>query len=266
MLMVCVAATTALYPLIIKWIFHLYDQRAQASMDVLGVQLRPEQVVWLIPPVVVGVTLIKGVSLYLQTLQTSGIVFGIIRDLQSAMFRHLVGADLARLTRDTTGSFISRFIGDVNVVREALNRTLNNMIRELLTVIGLLATMIWLDWILSLIVLVLYPLAAIPISALGRRMRKISANGSPVSHLRIGNQFGNIAEDGKMFFKNLRMFYLCFPRKSTDFYKAFFFFNIGKARDAIDIDEVFRRCKTKLHHRNQAMTAGKNLCVFTVFL
>jgi subfamily B ATP-binding cassette protein MsbA len=175
-LMVCVAATTALYPLLIKWIFQLYEARGQARIDVLGFSIKPEQVVFLIPPLVLAVTLAKGTSLYLQTVQTSAIVLRIVRDMQSAMFRHLIGADLSRLSRDTTGSFTSRFVSDMNVIREALLRAINNLVRDLLTVLVLLATMVALDWVLSIVVLLVYPLAAVPISALGRKLRRLSAN------------------------------------------------------------------------------------------
>jgi ATP-binding cassette, subfamily B, bacterial MsbA len=175
-LMMAVAGTTSLYPLLIRFIFQLYEVRDQPSVNLFGIAVKPDAVVFYIAPLVLAVTTAKGISLYLQTVQTNAVVLRVIRDVQSAMFRHLVRADLARLTRDTTGSLISRFISDVAIIREALMRLVNNLVRDLVTVLALVGTMIWLDWMLALAVLVLYPLIGIPIAALGRRLRKLSAN------------------------------------------------------------------------------------------
>ena len=175
-LMLAVAATTALYPLLIRLIFQLYEAREQATVAVLGFQLEPRNVVFYIAPLILIVTMAKGISLYLQTVETNAIVLRVARDVQSAMFRHLVSADLARLSRDTTGSLISRFVSDIAIIRDALMRTVNNLVRELFTVLALIGTMIWLDWMLTFAVLLLYPLVGIPIAELGRRLRKLSAN------------------------------------------------------------------------------------------
>jgi subfamily B ATP-binding cassette protein MsbA len=174
-LMLAVAASTALYPLLIKLIFQVYESRDQASVSLLGLAVRPQDVVLYIAPLILLVTGVKAISLYLQTVQTNGIVLHVARDIQSDMFRHLVSADLARLSRDTTGSLISRFVADIAVIRDALTRTLNNMVRDLFTVLALVGTMLWLDWMLAAAVFLLYPLVGIPIAKLGKRLRKLSA-------------------------------------------------------------------------------------------
>lgn len=175
-LMIIVAGATALYPLLIRWIFQVYEARSAAATSVLGFRVHTADVVFYIAPLILAVTLTKGISLYLQTVQTSSIVLRVVRDIQSAMFRHLAEADLARLARDTTGSLISRFVADMTIIRDALLRAINNLVRDLLTVLSLVGTMIWLDWKLALAVLVVYPLIGIPIADLGRRLRKLSAN------------------------------------------------------------------------------------------
>ena len=175
-LMVLVAATTALYPVLIKWTFQWYEARNQPTIDVLGWAIPRGDIVFLLPPLILAVTVAKGASLYFQTVSTSRVVFKIVTDLQRAMFAHLITADLARLSRDTTGSLISRFVNDMSVISEALSRAINNLVRDVLTVVSLVAAMIYLDWMLTLMVLVLYPIVAVPIANLGKRLRKLSAN------------------------------------------------------------------------------------------
>ena len=59
-------------------------------------------------------------------------------------------------------------------MRQALTRTVAVLVRDGLTIIALFATMIYLDWLLSLIALVILPLALIPISRIGSRLRRVS--------------------------------------------------------------------------------------------
>lgn len=162
-LMGLVAATTGAYPLLIQYAI---DMMNEGNLDYI----------YVVPPVVIAVVTAKSVALYFQTLATSSVVYRVLQKMQGAMFERLLTADLARLNREATGRYLSRFTNDVNVVRDALTRVLNNTTRDLLTVIFLVGTMVYLDWLLSLIVLCVYPVAAIPISALGKRMRRVSAN------------------------------------------------------------------------------------------
>jgi subfamily B ATP-binding cassette protein MsbA len=161
--MAIVAGATGLYPVLIKYAYSLFEAR-----DL--------KIVTLLPPLILLVVAIKGGALYLQTVLTSRVVLRVVADLQKAMFAHLTDADLARLARDTTGSLISRFVTDMAYIREALSRTLTNLVRDVLTVGALAAAMFYLDWVLSLVVLLAYPLAAIPIVKIGQRLRRTSAD------------------------------------------------------------------------------------------
>ena len=161
-LMALVAATTSVYPLLIQQTLDMANER------------NPD--VFIVPLLVVGVVVIKSLSLYFQTVVTSSIVLRVLQKMQIAMFDRLLTSDLARLNREATGRYLSRFTNDVSVVREGLMRVLTNAVRDVLTILGVAAAMIYMDWLLAIVVLVILPLAAVPISALGRRMRKVSAD------------------------------------------------------------------------------------------
>jgi subfamily B ATP-binding cassette protein MsbA len=162
LLMLVTAAATSSYALLITWAAQLFDAR-----DPL--------VIWLAPLALAGAALVSAGSLFLRTVQTNRIALETVRDLQGDMFASLQRADLARLSGEAAGSLVSRFTNDVNVVREALLRAANNLIRDVLIVMGTVAVMFWLEWMLALLVLVAYPLAAIPVIRLGARLRRISA-------------------------------------------------------------------------------------------
>jgi ATP-binding cassette, subfamily B, bacterial MsbA len=97
----------------------------------------------------------------------------VIRRLQERMFAHLMSADLARVEREAPATLAARFTTDAATIREALTRTANG-VGDAIKIFGLVASMLYLDWGLSLIAAALYPLAAVPIQRIGRRIRRSS--------------------------------------------------------------------------------------------
>lgn len=159
--MAVVAAGSGAYPLLIKWTFDLLQAKAP-------------QVLWLIPPLAVAVALLRGTATYFQQVLTSGVVLRVLVDLQQAMYAHLVSDDLARFARETPGALISRFTNDMNFIRDAMAKVLAGFIQHPLTVVANLAVMLYLDWVLAAVVLGVYPIAAIPIVRIGKKLRRHS--------------------------------------------------------------------------------------------
>ena len=154
-----VAATTAAYALFIQWV-----------TDLLAV--RDGSFLWVLP-MVLTITLIRGGSIYFQNVLTNVAVLRSLRDMQSVLFSHLLNADLAQVERQPPGKILTRFTNDFVVVREMLWRATTG-IRDSAQIIALTATMIYFDWVLTLLVLVVYPVAAIPITKIGKKLRSAS--------------------------------------------------------------------------------------------
>uniref|UniRef100_UPI0035B4A9FF ABC transporter ATP-binding protein n=1 Tax=Stella sp. TaxID=2912054 RepID=UPI0035B4A9FF len=152
---------TGLYPLVIDWTFDLFTAR-------------DPRVIWVVPLLAVAVTVAKGIATYGQNVLTEKLVQRTAADLQKRMFGHLLGADFGQVTAVPAGSHVSRFVNDVALVRTALQRALNNLVRDVLTIAALVAAMLYLDWMLSLVVFVIYPIAAMPIVGIGKRLRRVS--------------------------------------------------------------------------------------------
>ncbi|HEY7581762.1 MAG TPA: ABC transporter ATP-binding protein [Acetobacteraceae bacterium] len=154
------AGATALYPVVIDHAFQMFTNRDR-------------RILYQIPALVVAITSIKAAAQYFQNVQVQQVVLLVIRELQGRMFAHLVRADLARLERDAPAQLAARFTTDATIIRDALTRAVNG-IADAVTVIGLIASMLYLDWLLSLIAAALYPLAAMPIQKIGQRIRRAS--------------------------------------------------------------------------------------------
>ena len=154
------AGTTALYPVVIDHAFSMFTGRDQ-------------RILYQVPLLVLVVTSVKAAAQYFQNVMVQQVVLLSIRDLQGRMFGHLVRADLTRLEREAPAQLAARFTTDAATIREALTRAVNGL-ADSITVIGLVASMLYLDWVLSVIAAALYPLAALPIQRIGKRIRRAS--------------------------------------------------------------------------------------------
>ncbi|WP_298214765.1 ABC transporter ATP-binding protein [Acidocella sp.] len=154
------SGATALYPVLIDWAFTMFARK-------------DPRILYQVPVLVLVVTSIKGVSMYAQAVLTQDMVLLIIRRLQTAMFAHLTTATLARVEREAPAQLAARFTTDATVIREAMTRAVN-AVADAATVVGLVVTMITIDWKLSLIAALIYPLAVIPVQRIGKRMRRAS--------------------------------------------------------------------------------------------
>ncbi len=154
------AGATALYPVVIDHAFAMFTAK-------------DARILYQVPALVVVVTGIKALAQYTQNVAVQRTVLRVIRGLQLRMFAHLTNADLARVEREAPAQLAARFTTDATVIRDALTRAVNGL-ADGLTLIGLIGSMLYLDWELCLIGAVLYPLAAIPIQRIGKRVRRAS--------------------------------------------------------------------------------------------
>ena len=116
--------------------------------------------------------IIRSVSLYLMTILNNTGVQEALVDVQDTQFASLTDGDYARISSSTSGGFVSRFINDVNALRDAGLRLANNFTKGVVTVVAALVGLLIMDWQLTLVLLVAYPLAFGPVISLGNRVRK----------------------------------------------------------------------------------------------
>ena len=127
--------------------------------------------IWFGIIVIIVLTAVRALSMYaMNMLNNTGVQRGLV-SIQSVQFDALTDGDFARVSGDSSGGFVSRFINDVNAIRDAALRFANNFTKSLVTVIGVLIFLFVLDWQLALIILVVYPLALGPVIVLGNSIR-----------------------------------------------------------------------------------------------
>ena len=159
--MVLVAITASIYPYLIQLVFDgLLDS---GNND------------WITLPLVIAlVAIIRGVAMFFQIKQVSKISLSISVDIQKNLTKHIIRADLLELNKLSSGNHVSRIMNDVVLIKDGFERSINNLIRDTLTIIALMSYLIWLDWLLSILVFVIYPIALKPIFKIGKKQKIIA--------------------------------------------------------------------------------------------
>ena len=123
---------------------------------------------------VVVVFAVRGWATYGQTTMLNYAGQRIVSELQNELFRHLIWSDMAFFTRQSPGALTTRFTNDAQMLRGTVSNVITSFGRDLISVVGLLALMFYQDWQLACIAFITFPIAVLPISKIGKRMRRIS--------------------------------------------------------------------------------------------
>ena len=135
------------------------------------------QMLTIIPIAIIITLLIKGISTYWQTAILTDVGQRIIADTQIKMFSKITYSDLAWVQKNHSGKIISNFLYDVTLLQDSVSNSLANGVRDILTLICLIAVMYYQDWRLATVSLIAIPLVALLSKKLGRRMKKASTEG-----------------------------------------------------------------------------------------
>jgi len=123
-----------------------------------------------------ALALVKGLSDYGEAVLMTRVGQRVIADVQIALFARLMRADLAYFHAHPSGMLIARFTSDAVLLRNAAANVLGGIGKDAATVVFLVGVMFYQDWLLALVSFFVFPLAIRPIVAIGRRIRRVTAN------------------------------------------------------------------------------------------
>ncbi|QTC86976.1 ABC transporter ATP-binding protein [Brevundimonas pondensis] len=132
----------------------------------------PERALLFIPLAIVAVALARTLASLGQAALVNRLGHGIVGDIQVRLFAAMIRADLARLRSQHSGAFVSSVLFDANLVREAFTTGVVNYTQHALTLIAVIASMAFIDWRLTLIVLLGVPAVSLIMRRFGKKTRK----------------------------------------------------------------------------------------------
>ena len=175
-----------------------------------------QSLILIIPFAIVLAFAIKGASLYLARVIMIGVSEEVKRDIQNDVFASLLKADTRIIDEKHTGKFIANLTNDVLLITNLLSTVVLNLFKDSLTLIGLLSVMFYQNWKLSLIAIIMIPLASIAAKSLGKRISKVSNQQM--------NRAGILTSYLMEMFKNHKLIKI-FQREKYEKHRAFEFIN-----------------------------------------
>ena len=133
-----------------------------------------KSLILIIPGLIILAFAVKGASLYTAKVIMINVAAEVRKDMQIDMFSALVNADTKLIDKKHSGNFITNLTNDVNMVTNLVSTAILNLFKDSLTLIGLLSVMFYQNWKLSLIAIIMIPLASTAAKVLGKRIRKVS--------------------------------------------------------------------------------------------
>ena len=177
------------------FIFSLLGMAGFAAADVSFVALmRPlldgsfvekdQSIIKLMPWLILGLFLLRGVSAFVSAYCMAWVGRQVIKALRSQIFEQYMRLPVAFFDQSSSGNLIAKLTYHTEQVAESTTNSLTSVVRDGLTVIGLLGLMLYLDWRLACFILAVGPLIALLVTYVSRRFRKIST--------RIQNSMGDV--------------------------------------------------------------------------
>nr|WP_281392844.1 ABC transporter ATP-binding protein [Roseospira goensis] len=115
---------------------------------------------------------VKGIANYAQRASMLFAGLGLVATARGRLFGHLVGLDLAFFQRHPVGELTSRLINDLDTLKTTITSTGIALGRDAATLVSLFATLMLMDWELTLVGTLIFPALVLPVLALGRRARR----------------------------------------------------------------------------------------------
>ncbi|MGB9428344.1 MAG: lipid A export permease/ATP-binding protein MsbA [Gammaproteobacteria bacterium] len=132
------------------------------------------QSIKLIPVLVVGLFVLRGIAGFFATYFISWVGRGVIKTLRGQAFGKLLRLPTRYYDASSSGILISKLTYNIEQVAEATTNTITVIIRDGLTIIGLIALMFYLSWVLSIFILIVGPLIALLVRYISNHFRRYS--------------------------------------------------------------------------------------------
>jgi subfamily B ATP-binding cassette protein MsbA len=124
--------------------------------------------------IILALYLVKGLCAYVSTTLVASVGQRAVTDLRNALYEHVLRQSVTFLSRRSTGSLMSHITTDVEKIQSAVSEMAGELLKEGLTVVGLLVILFVQDWRLALFALFVMPWALVPFFKLSRHLRASS--------------------------------------------------------------------------------------------
>lgn len=129
---------------------------------------------WMVPVIAVGVFIVRGVATFTSSYMMTWVSSNVLDILRRQMFERMLDVPVGYYSTHSVGRVINSIMYEVQQITDMVTRTLTTIIRSSLTVLGLLAWLLYLNWLLSIITFILLPLFALVVRYTGGRLKRLN--------------------------------------------------------------------------------------------
>ena len=133
-----------------------------------------QKLIFVIPGLIILAFFAKGISLYLARTLMISVGNDIKKDMQDDMLKSLIRADTDLINNKHSGKYLNHILGDTSHIVNLVSTTILNAFKDSLTLICLLGVMFYQNWKLSLIAVLMIPIATAAAKSLGKRIGKVT--------------------------------------------------------------------------------------------
>ena len=133
-----------------------------------------KHLILVIPGLIILAFVIKAASLYIAKVIMIGVSVDVTRDIQVDLFSSILKSDTKLIENKHSGKFISNLSNDVGMITNLVSTVILNFFKDSLTLIGLLSVMFYQNWKLSLVAIIMIPVASFAAKTLGKRIGKVT--------------------------------------------------------------------------------------------
>jgi len=142
---------------------------------------KDQTLIFVIPLLIILAFATKGISLYMAKVLMIKTAEEVKKNIQTDMLSSFINSDTEKIEDKHSGNYISNLNFDVNQITGMLSNAFLSLIKDGLTLIGLISVMFFQNWRLSLIALIMLPIATITAKKLGKRVIKVTTEAQEKS-------------------------------------------------------------------------------------
>ncbi|MCS6319661.1 MAG: ATP-binding cassette domain-containing protein, partial [Nitrospira sp.] len=151
---------------------------------------KDESLLLVLPIAILAVAVLKGVFNYGQNYLMNFVGNQVIGDIREQLFSKLVRLPVHYHDSNTSGRLVSRVINDVNQMANAVTGVLKDLFQQGLTFLAMIGVIIYQNWKLAAVSMIVVPLSVVTMARMGRRLRNLATRGQE----RMGDMASTLQE------------------------------------------------------------------------
>ncbi|MBD3671145.1 MAG: lipid A export permease/ATP-binding protein MsbA [Gammaproteobacteria bacterium] len=145
---------------------------------------KDKEMIALAPMLLLLIFVARGIGDFMANYNLESVARHVIKTIRKQMFRHFLRLPSKYYDANSSGQLLSKLIYDTEQVTTATGHAITVIVKDSLTILGLLIWMFYLNWVLSITFVVLVPILAVIVALVSKRFRKLSR--------RIQNSMGDV--------------------------------------------------------------------------